>query len=318
MRTQVGVIGLGLMGGSLLRRLAEADDPDFRAAGWDADAHTRMRVATVGLPVAPSLEQLAANSELLLVAVPLTELSDVFTAVSGVIEPEVVVSDLTSVKKPVRDLAAAYDFSFVGGHPMAGTEESGFVASTSELLADATWVLTLDDETDVAAWLTVARVVTGLGARVVPCTSADHDRAVARVSSLPHLIAAALTMGAADDPLALSLAAGSFRDASRVAATRPELTAAMCGGNSAALSIEATAMMTRLRDVLPALDEPERLAAWFAAASRVRRNWPPVADERTELPIDQQLPERLLAAGRAGGQVTVVAADRVVVRGPSS
>jgi len=313
---QVGVVGLGLLGGSLLRRLAATASGGIRGIGWDTDADTRERAGAAGLAVSASLEELAANSDVLFVAVPLPELSIVFTAISGVADPAMIVTDLTSVKQPVRDLAGAYGFAFVGGHPMAGTEESGFTASTPALLADATWVLTLDEETDMAAWLTVAALVTSLGCRVIPCTSPEHDRAVARVSHLPHVVAAALTLGAAGDPLPLSLAAGSFRDATRVAATRAELVAAMCGGNAASLDAELTAFANRLRESRPALYEPERLTAWFSAAEAVRKVWPPVADVQTELAVDGQLPEHLLVAGRAGGHVTAVTAEQVVIRTP--
>jgi len=316
--TRVGVVGLGLIGGSLLRRLEVTAGGMTRATGWDADAHTRVRVATAGLSVSTSLEELAAVSEVIFVAVPLPELSSVFAGIASLVDPAAVVTDLTSVKQPVRDLAATYDFTFVGGHPMAGSERSGFPASTSDLFADAAWVLTLDDGTDVAAWLEVAELITSLGCRVVPCTSAEHDRAVARVSHLPHVVAAALTIGAADDPLALALAAGSFRDATRVAGTRPELIAAMCGGNAAAVDAELKAFVTRLQEAQLLLRDPKRLAAWFAAAGSVRKEWPPVANGQTGLVIDEHLPARLLAAGRAGRQVTSINAGYVMVAMPST
>lgn len=306
-------MGLGLIGGSLLRRLGSAAGAGVQATGWDADAHTRVRAATSGLTISTSLEELAAVSEVVFVAVPLPELSSVFNGIAGLLEPASIVSDLTSVKQPVRELASAYDFNFVGGHPMAGSEKSGFAASSADLLADAAWVLTLDTETDMHAWLEVAGLITSLGCRIAPCSSPEHDRAVARVSHLPHIVAAALTMLAADDPLALALAAGSFRDATRVATTRPELSAAMCAGNAAAVDDELDALVTRLAQAQPHLHDPQRLTAWFAAACSVRAAWPPPAGARVELAIDEQLPEALLSVGRAGGQVTSINAGSVVV-----
>ncbi len=318
MTNRVAVVGLGLMGGSLLRRLAlaTAEGAGGPAVGWDADPQTRAAATQAGFTVAASLEEVATDSDVMFLAVPLPELSDVFTRVGAIADHALVVSDLTSVKQPVRDLAAAYDFAFVGGHPMAGTERSGFAASDAQLLAGASWVLTLDEETEIADWLAVAGVLTALGLRVVPCTSADHDRAVARISHLPHVLAAAVTSAAADDPLALALAAGSFRDATRVAATRPELTAAMCGGNSVALRAELDALAGRLRDAQDVLGEPAALTAWFAGASRVRAAWPSAPDVNTELLVDQHLPERLLAAGRAGGHVSAMTTDRIVITVP--
>lgn len=288
------------------------------ASGWDTNAHTRIRAATAGLVVAESLEELAAVSEVLFVAVPMPDIGGVFAGISGLVEPSSIVTDVTSVKQPVRDLAATHEFTFVGGHPMAGTEASGFAASDAELLAEAAWVLTIDEGTDLTAWLTLAGLITSLGCRVIPCTSLEHDRAVARVSHLPHILAAALSIAAADDPLGMTLAAGSFRDATRVATTRPELIAAMCGGNSDALGPELSDFVARLQDALFKLDQPDALASWFAAAGAVRANWPPVVTHRTDLPIDDKLAEQLLAAGRAGGQVTAVTTEHVVLRGPSA
>ncbi|MDQ6875221.1 MAG: prephenate dehydrogenase/arogenate dehydrogenase family protein [Actinomycetota bacterium] len=319
MRARVGVIGLGLMGGSLLRRCAGAGWP---AVGWDADDGTSAAVAAADLPTSPTLDRLVATSEVLFVAVPLPALDATFTAIAATngaapAPADRVVTDLTSVKQPVRELAAGRGLAFVGGHPMAGTERSGFAASSVELLADTAWVLTLDDETPIAAWLTVADILTSLGCRVVPCTSADHDRAVARVSHLPHLLAAAVAAGAAGDPLALALAAGSFRDVTRVAATRPELLAAMCAGNAVALREELAALASRLEHAAGLLGEPDRLAAWFEPGRRVRAGWPPAPGADVELAVDGALGRRLLALGRAGGHVTGVQPGRVTGRAGS-
>jgi len=121
-------------------------------------------------------------------------------------------------------------------HPMAGKESSGFLAGGPQLFDGCAWVLCLEPgDTDLTDWLTLAGLCTSLGARVVPVTAAEHDRAVAQISHVPHLLAAALSGVLAGNPLAGTLAAGSFRDGTRVAGSRPELIAAMCGGNAAAV-----------------------------------------------------------------------------------
>lgn len=307
----VGVVGLGLMGGSLLRRLAVVGLP---ATGWDLDPATGDLATAAGLSVSASMADLAAGCDPIFVAVPSTALNRVFAA----LPPDVVVSDLTSVKQRVRTLAAAHGLTFVGGHPMAGTEASGFAAASAELLAGAPWVLTLDDDTALSTWLTVAGILTSLGCRVVPCTSAVHDRAVARVSHLPHVLAAAVTSAAGHDPLALALAAGSFRDATRVAATRPELVAAMCGDNAEALKIEIAALRRHLEHLEERLPDPDRLTEFFAVAQRVRANWPPPAGPDTEMALDEDLRARLLALGSGGGCVTRVGPDRLIAMVPDT
>jgi prephenate dehydrogenase len=133
------------------------------------------------------------------------------------------------------------------------------------------------------------------------------------VSHLPHLVASALAAVAAGDPLALSLAAGSFRDGTRVAATRAELTAAMCGGNAVAVRT-ALAGVHRLLDeadhALAAGDPIAALKGWLEPGVRARTGWPPAASDAVELPTQ---PEVLLRLGRAGGWVTAVSPDRRTV-----
>ncbi len=310
----LGVVGLGLMGGSLLRRLAADGVP---AAGWDADPATRAAATDAGLAVAPSLAGLVAGSGTVFVAVPLPAVESLFVDLAAAAVPGLVVSDLTSVKQQVRALAGRHGFTFVGGHPMAGTAESGFAAADAGLLTGCPWVLALDDDTDLEGWLGVAAIVTSLGCRVVPCTSAGHDVAVARISHLPHLVAAVLVAGAARDPLAQSLAAGSFRDATRVATTRPELTAAMCGGNAEAVDAELAGFTKRLDAARDLLHDPDRLREWFAIAQAVRQDWPSTAEVEAVLPADAGLRRGLLALGRAGGHVTRVSQDGVGVRTPA-
>jgi prephenate dehydrogenase len=260
------------------------------------------------------MQELAVAADPVFVAVPLPALADVFAALAKSLPRGSVVTDLTSVKQPARELAVRHGLTFVGGHPMAGTAESGFAASAAELLDDAAWVLTIEEETKLEAWLTVAQTVTTLRCRPVPCTCAEHDRAVAKVSHLPHLLAAALTFAAADDPLALALAAGSFRDGTRVTASPSHLVAAMCTANSAPLSHQLALLMKQLHQSASLLGDSERLADWFERAGQIRRSWPERATRDFEIPVDEQLPDRLVSLGRSGGFVTGVGRDRVAVR----
>ncbi|MEV6341831.1 prephenate dehydrogenase dimerization domain-containing protein [Actinoplanes sp. NPDC051851] len=144
-----------------------------------------------------------------------------------------------------------------------------------------------------------------MGARVVPATAAEHDTAVARISHVPHLLAAALTLSA-EDPLAISLAAGSFRDGTRVAATRPELTAAMCAGNWSSVHRELDALIGDLRqmaDALTSADPVTALMPILTLASTQRRSWPPAPGTSESITADVPA---LLALGRSGGWVTSV------------
>ncbi len=148
---------------------------------------------------------------------------------------------------------------------------------------------------------------------MVPTTAAEHDRAVAAVSHVPHLVAAALASAAAGDPLALTLAAGSFRDGTRVAASPPALTAAMCGGNAPAVTDALATVTDELGEAARMLRSDRPIAAlrdWLAPAALTRGGWPPRPGSRADLPAR---PEELLRLGRDGGWVAAVAADRRTV-----
>ncbi len=317
----VAVIGLGLIGGSVLRALAAAG---HRVSGYDADPATRAMARTAaaqgpagaGWRIAGSVRDAVAVAGLVVVAVPLPAVPAVLGQLDGA-GYRGVVTDVTSVKEPVRALVEGRlrgGARFVGGHPMAGRESSGFAAADRHLFTGCAWVLCLEPERTVLAdWLELAALLTALGARVVPATAAEHDRAVAAVSHVPHLVAAALSAAAAGDRLAATLAAGSFRDGTRVAATRPELVAAMCGGNASAVAPSLDAVRAALDAARVALDAPDPIATllpWLDPGHAARLAWPPRPGPATEEPADV---EDLLGLGRAGGWVTGIAADRRTV-----
>lgn len=286
------MLGLGLIGGSLLRRLGDA------AVGYDADPATRDAVRAAGANIAESVAGAVAGCDIAVAAVPLPAMAGVIRDVPA----RTLLTDVASVKAPVAALAGGR--RYVGGHPMAGTERSGFAASDPALFDGAAWVLCLDGPS-LADWLAVAALVTGLGARVVPTTTLVHDALVARVSHLPHVFAAVLAT-LADDPLALTLAAGSFRDATRVAASRPELTAAMCEANRGPLAEAIGDAVGRLTDASASL-QAGRIGALFERAHGVRTAWPAVETERATLRADDPaLRERLLDLGASGGWVSTV------------
>jgi prephenate dehydrogenase len=321
-RERVSVIGLGLIGGSLVRGLAAAG---HHALGYDTNPATRAtaRTAAARAPenqrwqVTASIPDAAANADVIVVAVPLPAVSGVFDALAAT-GFSGLVTDVTSVKGAVVDLAAKHLHTvgqalagFVPGHPMAGRESSGFQASAADLFDGCAWVLCLEEQTSLGDWVRLAALLTeALGVRVVPSTATEHDRAVAAISHVPHLLAAALAGHAANDPLALSLGAGSFRDGTRVAATKPALTAAMCGGNAAATKGTLDAVIADLQAARAALDSPDPIAAldvWLTPGATARQAWPPTPGPPEQLPADTNAFREL---GRTGGWITAVGKDR--------
>jgi prephenate dehydrogenase len=316
----VAVLGLGLIGGSVLQALAAAG---HRVVGFDADPATRATARTAAArarsgtrwEVAGTVRDALAGTDLCVLAVPFPALPAVRRELDGYAG---LVTDVTSIKAPVRELIG--DLRFVGGHPMAGKETSGFRAADRGLFVGCAWVLCLEPETETTDWLDLAELVTGLGARVVPATAAEHDRAVAGVSHVPHLLAAALTGTIEGDPLAAALAAGSFRDGTRVAATRPELIAAMCGGNAAAVGQaldEILETLQAMRTELNAADPVAALRPLLAPASATRAAWPSAPGDQAELPARKDV---LLRLGRVGGWVTGIdrTSRKVIAMRPES
>src|SRR4051794_17161444 len=219
----VAVVGLGQLGGSLAAALAAGGRP---VAGGDVDPAAPDAAAARGVPVTREL------GGVVVLAVPLPAMG---TALDGLtVDPAATVTDLGSVKGPVLDtVGAAFDGRFVGGHPMCGTERSGHTAVDPALFTGARWALCLEPDTDLTRWLRVAEVALAVGAEVVTVTAAEHDEAVAAVSHVSHLLAAALAAAAADaGPLALGLAAGSFRDGTRGAGSDPAFPPGGGGGTA--------------------------------------------------------------------------------------
>ena len=180
-----------------------------------------------------TLTRAADTGALIVLAVPMPAVSSMLAHVSE-LAPNCPLTDVTSVKSAVLDEVAAAGLlqRFVGGHPMTGTAESGWTAGHAGLFTMAPWVVSVDNHVDPLVWSMMTTLALDCGAVVVPAKSDEHDAAAAAISHLPHLFAEALAITAAEVPLAFALAAGSFRDGTRVAASAPDLVRAMCEGNS--------------------------------------------------------------------------------------
>lgn len=203
------IFGTGLLGASVGLALRSRG---WTVSGWDpspgALREAVERGAVEGELVGPQTD----HADLVVLAGP----PDAIVETLRTMDSEALVTDIAGVKAPV--VAAGSHLShFVGGHPMAGGETSGASLSSSSLFHGATWVLTSDHagSDDLEA---MGQIVSSFGANPVVMTAEEHDAAVARVSHLPHVLAAALMRLAEDDPATLGLAGGGFRDLTRIAA----------------------------------------------------------------------------------------------------
>jgi prephenate dehydrogenase len=301
--TPVCVLGLGLIGGSILRAATAAGREAFgynRSVEGAQAARFDGFNATTNLTEA--LTRAADTSALIVLAVPVPALPILLTHISES-AADCPLTDVTSVKSAVLDevIAAGLQARFVGGHPMTGTAHSGWAAGHARLFTGAPWVISVDDHVDPAVWSMVMELALDCGSVLVPARSDEHDAAAAAISHLPHLLAEALAVTASEVPLAFALAAGSFRDGTRVAGSAPDLVRAMCEANSGQLLPTGPSSCSpkpgsrwRTTTPSPSSSRPGTPHAHATTASRGRKSSPCSSAKRTGA---RSWPPRVAPAG---------------------
>ena len=284
---RVALLGFGLIGGSIARALRAS------GTGWSVAAWTPSRsgplaaVADGTIDAAPAtIEEAVDGADLIVLAAPPQACLDLLGRLGGSLRDQLaddaVVTDVASTKGRLLDLAAKRGLRFVGGHPMAGRETSGWEASTEDLFVGRPWVIVPTDLGDVAAHERVETLARACRAEPVLMTAAEHDAAVAAVSHLPLVVASALVeavVGSTDGPSrpdwpsAAALAASGWQSATRLARGDVEMGAGI-------LATNAPAIAARLRDLRTVID------AWLAEL------------ERADGPDPAALTARLAAARR--------------------
>jgi prephenate dehydrogenase len=279
------VSGTGLIGASIGLGLTAAG---WETVGWDPSSErldTAVRIGSVAAATPEDVGELDRDDLVVLASPPHSVLQTLPT-----LDTPALVVDVTAVKAPV--VAVDRSVRFVGTHPMAGREQSGPEAASAGLFRGTAWVVTTDgaDDDDLGI---VDGIVAELGARPVHMSAAAHDSAVARVSHLPQLVAAALLETAAADPRAMDLAAGSFRDLTRVAASDPSMWIDIIDLNRDAIA-RAAADLKRALDAPVAVDQLEQLL--YEARALRETLGPSLAQVRVPL-VDK--PGELAAVGEA-------------------
>jgi prephenate dehydrogenase len=307
---RVAVLGLGLIGGSLMHAVRHSG---LDVVGYDTDEQTAAAATGAGFPVTRTDADAVRGADLVVLAMPLPQVRQALESLAPHLGVGATLTDVGTLKAPV--LTAVREIvpgaRFVGGHPLAGTEESGWGAADPLMFRDAPWALTLEADTDLDGWLRLAELVCDLGAKPVPTTATEQDTAVARVIGLPHVLAEALALtGLAGGPLGLSLAAGSYLSGSRVARTRPDLVATWCDGNPALVSAidDVVARLSAARAELTTGGSVLELAV---AGHDARINWENRRFEPVELAPE---PDALRTHGRHGGWITAILRDGAEVR----
>lgn len=310
------MLGLGLIGGSVLRAAAAAGRESFgynRSYQGAEAARADGFAATTEL--GDALSWAAARQALIVLAVPMPAVGSLLAQLKAD-APDCPLTDVISVKGPVLQEIRSVGLldRYVGGHPMAGTAYSGWLAGDAGLFRGAPWVISVDQHVDAAVWAQVMNLALDCGAYVVPAKSDEHDTAAASISHLPHLMAEAMAATAGQVPLAFALAAGSFRDGTRVAGTAPDLVRAMCEANAERLVPVLDDALELLHRARQTLAERQSVAELVDAghAARVRFDSFPRPDVVTVALGAPDWREELAAAGRSGAVI------RSALPGPDS
>lgn len=267
------VIGLGLIGASVALALK---DRGWSVTGTDRDPATSNAALERDVIVATTL---SPQVDLVVIATPAGVVANLANeTLARLANPNVVVTDVAGVKGSI--VARVDDQRFLGGHPMAGSELRGLSGARADLFRETTWVLTPTDRTLPSTYSTLHGILREIGANVVAISAEDHDRLVAIASHVPHLLAGSLmneaSQVAEQDAVLLQLAAGGFRDMTRIAAGDPGIWPDILFENRDAVVQSLEALEGRLKTLREALLEDGRdvIVESLLSAASARRQLP--------------------------------------------
>ena len=256
---RIALFGAGLIGGSVALALKNRF-PSSRLTVWGRDPERLKTLLDRRLADAVETDPVAAvrEADLVVLCTPVGNLPELARSIAPGLSPGAAVTDAGSVKScVVEQLSPLFGGRFVGAHPMAGSERSGLAAARADLFEGAPCIVTPVSGTDPRALRTVTAFWEALGAKVTLMSPEEHDRTAARLSHLPHALAFAL-MNLVVDTLpegAQGLAGGSFRDATRVAASNPELWTGILSCNRTEVAAALREMSKLLKSMASALGD---------------------------------------------------------------
>lgn len=277
---RLGIAGVGLIGGSLALAARRAGLARETVGFGRTRANLDVALARGIVDRAGTEPSVLAGSDLVLLATPVSLLGATAAAVAPWLAPGAVVTDAGSVKAPIVDAVSSLGpaIRFVGGHPIAGTEDSGAAAADADLFRGARCVLTPVASTDPDALARVRALWEAVGMEVVVMSPAEHDAVLALTSHVPHVLAFALAIEAGDTAArdgidALPFAGPSFRSATRVAASSPETWRDVLSTNAPSLSLALGRVRARIDEIeRAARSDPASLERLVERARSVRRS----------------------------------------------
>ncbi|HEY5943772.1 MAG TPA: prephenate dehydrogenase/arogenate dehydrogenase family protein [Solirubrobacterales bacterium] len=273
---RIAVLGVGLIGGSI--GLAARRRLDAEVVGYGRSPERLTRAVELGAidRAAGSVAEACEGADLVFCCAPVAALPDQAREALAAAGPETAVTDVGSTKGALV-AALGEDERFIGGHPLAGAETAGVENAREDLFEGARWDLTPTERSSGLLYDRLQRALSALGARPQAIDPAGHDRLMATVSHLPHVLANALASEGAEsltqDTERLPDVGPSFRDATRVAGSNPAIWADIFASNREAVAESVDSVVARLKHAAELIrsGDPEALAAWHGAAGEDRR-----------------------------------------------
>jgi len=284
MRTNVAIIGLGLIGGSL--GLALKRDPDVHITGFDNSYSTMQEAYRRGIidTIAVSLENAIVHADVIIFATPVnTTIRLMKEIVEWELKKDVIISDTGSTKGLIMEAAGLLfekDVTFIGGHPMAGSHKSGVSAAKDHLFENAYYILTPSKVTKKDALKRLQKLLTPIKGKIVILEASEHDRMTAIVSHFPHLVASSLvgrlSAQQKTQPFVQNLAAGGFRDTTRIASADPVMWRDITIQNREELINQLDGWLKEMNNVrrMVIQSDPAEIYAYFDQAKKYRDDLP--------------------------------------------
>ncbi len=270
----LAILGPGLLGGSIA--LAARARGGHHVAMWGRRPEVLEQVAARGVADRASMDlrEIVSDAAIVVLCVPIGAMPALARQIADAVPANAIVTDVGSVKAGVcTELRAIFRERghFVGSHPMAGSDQTGIEFARADLFEGAVSIITPDQSSDAEAVAAVEHFWQALGSRVLQVSPAEHDRLVALVSHLPHVLAAALVNAIGDtNPRAFDFAGPGFRDTTRVASGPPEMWTEILRTNREPIREAIEALIEKLREIATLLDRDRPMTDFLTQAKAQR------------------------------------------------
>lgn len=318
----IGFIGLGLIGGSIAKTIRKVH-PDYHILAYARHRETLAAALSSGVidGVLEEKDERYHSCDYIFLCAPVEYNIEYLKYLKDVISQQCIITDAGSVKGPIHQAVEeiGLDRNFIGGHPMAGSERSGFANSSDHLLENAYYILTPGGEVPLKQLTEFSELIDSLGAIPMVLTAEEHDFITAGVSHLPHIIASSLVnlVNALDNDAEYmkTIAAGGFRDITRIASSSPVMWQQICLENTKNISSVLDEYIRMLIQIRCSLDnkEADRLYQLFADS----RDYRDSIDVTSSGPITRSYVLYLDIVDEAGGIATIatiLAMDNISIK----